>query len=243
MGPRLAADLAQGLERGRMLARFELHPGQIQAGFVVAGELGESTPEQLHPGPAIGRRQGLGMGPPRLEGHRGSKGHEHLARAGRRGGRGEGDVAGHAGHDALKGVHGASGHERRGESAPRNVEQADLQDHARVALHRARHEPPGAHGLRHADGGGSAEAHRGQAETLLHAKPVVSLEDRHPQLGQGPRQLVGHGLRDPGVLGRSQEVGRRHHHGSGCEVRSGQQPAERHAHAGSSIRAGGRAQA
>ena len=137
------------------------------------------------------------MGPPGLEGHRGPQGHEHLARTGRRARGGEGDVASDARDHCLKALDRASSHERCGERAPRNVEQTDLQDDAPLALDRSRHEAPGSHRFTDPDGGGPAEPHRGQPQALLHAKAVVSLENRHPQLEEGPRQLVGHRFRDP----------------------------------------------
>ena len=99
---RVAPDLAEGLEGRGMLARLELDTGEIQTRFVVTRELGEGPPQELGAGRGLRRGEGLRVGLPRLEGHGGTQGDQHLAGARRRSGGGEGDVAGDARQEALQ---------------------------------------------------------------------------------------------------------------------------------------------
>ena len=215
-GPPLLGAPGEGLERRRVLALLGLQPGRGRGG------------PRRRPGraaaPVASARAcpwGSAAASASAWAFRASKGTaarratQHLARAGGGGGPGEGDVEGQAGRAARAGCGPALGPraERRARPAAtssRRTFTATSGPARSTVLVTSRHAPT-ASATRMAVARLSRTG--GQPQALLHPAQVVALEGRHPQLGEGPRQLVGHGISPSQGSSRRGHVRRRHHHG------------------------------
>ena len=241
---RRGVDASERVEGGRPLSRLELRPSQREAGLDVAGVERQGLVEQLDAGRGIGGGKTLGVGAERLEGHGPPKGLELLASARRRIGAGKGDVPGEGVNEVAQAFERPDRDERRGERGLLDVEEAEREPELRVGpLVGADEKTGSAQGLGKADRGGAARlGSRGQAQGLLGPEPIAALHRGNAEQTQGARQAVGYRLGDPGGRrrGRRRRLRRGDDHHSHRRCR---QQEDQRAHAGSSIRAGGRTQA